>query len=108
MKKTRFLGVLLALLLICCLSTAAFAADPQLYHVTDEAELFTIEQWQALEQRATDISEKYNFGVYIITVEDFRDYSNTSNIEKFAVKLYDDYGLGYGDDRAGVTLLLSM
>lgn len=108
MKNRRFLGILLALLLASCLTVTAFASDAQLSHVTDQAGLFTDEQCQALEQRARAISEKYDFGVYIVTLEDFRDYTNSSNIEKFAVRFYDDYGLGYGEDRAGTMLMLSM
>lgn len=108
MKIKRFLGILLALLLAVGLAVTAFATEAQLDYVTDEAGLFTEAQREALEQRAAALSEQYEFGVYIVTVEDFTDYTNYSNIEKFAVSLYDEYQLGWGEDDAGVMLMLSM
>ena len=108
MKIKRFLGILLAVLLAAGLAVTASATEAQLNYVTDEAGLFTEAQCEALEQRAAAISEQYEFGVYIVTVEDFTDYTNYSNIEKFAVSLYDEYQLGWGEDDAGVMLMLSM
>lgn len=108
MKSRRFLGLLTAVLLALCMLVTVFAADAQLSHVTDRAGLFTDSQRQALEQRAAAISEKYDFGVYIVALDNFQNYTNSSNIEKFAIRFYDDNKLGYGDDRGGVMLLLSM
>ena len=108
MKNKRFLGFLMVVLLLSCFVVSAFATEAQLDHVTDEAGLFTDEERQALEQRAEAISEKYQFGVYIVTLEDFKDYTNSSDIEKFAVRFYDQYTLGYGEDHAGTMLMLSM
>ena len=102
MKSRHFSAIFLALLMAVCLAATAFASDVQLSHVTDQAGLFTDTQREALEQRAEAISEEYDFGVYIVTLEDFQDYTNSSNIEKFADRFYDEYGLGYGDDHAGV------
>ncbi len=97
---------MLALLLSACFAVTAFAAPTD--HVTDEAGLFTDEQRQALEQRAAAISEEYDFGVYIVTLGDFQDYTNSSNFEKFAVRYYDDHEFGFGEDRGGTMLMLSM
>lgn len=97
---------MLALLLTACFAVTAFAAPTD--HVTDEAGLFTDEQRQALEQRAAAISEEYDFGVYIVTLGDFQDYTNSSNFEKFAVRYYDDHEFGFGEDRGGTMLMLSM
>lgn len=108
MKNRRFLGILLAVLLAAGLAVTAFATEAQLDYVTDEAGLFTEAQREALEQRAAALSEQYEFGVYIVTLEDFKDYTNYSSIEKFAVSLYDEYKLGWGEDNAGVMLMLSM
>lgn len=104
----RYFAILLALLLAACLAVTAFATGEQMSHVIDRAGLFTDEQRQALEQRAQTISETYDFGVYIVTVEDFKDYTNSSRIEKFAVKFYDENNFGCGDDRAGTMPMLSM
>lgn len=108
MKSKRLFAILLALLLAACLTVTAFATGEQLSHVIDQAGLFTDEQRQALEQRAQSISETYDFGVYIVTVEDFTDYTNSTRIEKFAVKFYDENNFGYGEDHAGTMLMLSM
>lgn len=96
----------MALLLAACFTVTAFATQSD--YVIDEAGLFTDAQRQALEQRAAAISAEYDFGVYIVTLEDFRDYTNSSNIEKFAVRYYDDHDFGFGDDHAGTMLMLSM
>lgn len=108
MKKTRLFAIAAAALLLLCLTGSAFAADTSQVYVTDEAGLFTDDQRQALTARAAAISEKYGFGVYIVTLEDFRDYTNSSNIEKFAVRYYDQRSFGFGSDRAGTMLMLSM
>lgn len=108
MKSKRLFAILLALLLAACLTVTVFAAEGQQAHVIDQAGLFTDEQRQALEQRAQSISETYDFGVYIVTVEDFTDYTNSTRIEKFAVKFYDENNFGYGEDHAGTMLMLSM
>ena len=46
--------------------------------------------------------------MYIVTLEDFKAYKKSSNIEKFAVSYYDEHQLGYGEDRGGTMLMLSM
>ena len=108
MKNRRLCGLILVVLLSACFVISAFATEARLDYVTDDAGLFTDEQRQALEQWAAALSKEYEFGVYIVTLEDFKDYTRSSSIEKFAVQLYDEYALGWGSDRAGVMLMLSM
>lgn len=108
MKNRRLIGLLLVLLLTVCFTVTAFATEAKLNYVTDDAGLFTDEQRRGLEQWAEALSKEYEFGVYIVTLDDFTDYTRTSNIEKFAVQLYDEYALGWGSDHAGVMLMLSM
>lgn len=103
MNQRRFLSLITVVVLLACFTLTALAQ-----HVTDEAGLFTDAQCQALEQRAAAISQKYNFGVYIVTLQDFTQNSNTKNIEKFAVRYYDDHDFGIGSDKAGTMLMLSM
>ncbi|MDO4733513.1 MAG: TPM domain-containing protein, partial [Bacillota bacterium] len=81
--------------------------DPQLDNVTDAAGLLTDEEWQKLEQKARDISVAHDFGVYIITVDDYKEYSD-GRILDACKTIYDDYNLGMGEDRDGVVLMLSM
>ena len=108
MKNRRFLSFITALLLIACLTVSAFATEAKLDYVTDNAGLFSDAQRAALEQRAAALSEKYEFGVYIVTLEDYKAYTNASTIEKFAVRFYDQNALGWGSNHDGVMLMLSM
>lgn len=108
MKKQHAASIILVVLLVVCLAAPAFATQAQLNYVTDEAGLFTDSQRAALEDRAAAISEQYNFGVYIITLQDYRDYTTSSDVEACAMELYDDNDLGWGSDQAGTMLLLSM
>lgn len=103
MKKRNLVSLILALLIVNCFVISACAA-----HVTDDARLFSDQERAYLEQRATEISEKYNFGVYIVTLDNYLNYHGSSNIEKFTINYYDENGFGYGDDKAGTTLLPSM
>lgn len=103
MKKRNLVSLILALLIVNCFVISACAA-----HVTDDARLFSDQERAYLEQRAAEISEKYNFGIYIITMENFLDYGGSSNIQRFTMDYYDQRGFGYGTDKAGTTLLLSM
>ena len=103
MKKRNLVSLILVLLIVNCFVISACAA-----HVTDDARLFSDQERAYLEQRATEIREKYNFGVYIVTLDNYLNYHGSSNIEKFTINYYDENGFGYGDDKAGTTLLLSM
>ena len=109
--KKRILSLCIILLLALSLCTPVAAAgfeDAQLSFVTDEAGLLTNEQRLELEQRAEEISQKYQCGVYIITVNDFTDYTYESSVYEAAKDLYREYELGYGEERSGELLLLSM
>lgn len=108
MKRRYFSILLMAALLVSCFAVSALATQAQLNYVTDEAGLFTDTERGTLESRAQEISERYNFGVYIITLPDYRDYTTSSSVETCAMELYDDNTLGWGSDRAGTMLLLSM
>ena len=80
---------------------------PQLDHVTDTMNLLTEEQWQRLEQKAREIEQIYDFGVYIVTVDDYWNYNNGSVMDA-AISIYQAYSLGIGDGKDGLMLLLSM
>ena len=76
MKTRRFLLWILALVLLLTVPMAAFAAaddsDAKLRYVTDASNLLTEEQEAALEARAQEISQEYEFSVYIIALDDYR------------------------------------
>jgi uncharacterized protein len=99
-----FLTVLLAALL--CLP--AFAADGSLGYVTDEVGLLDESAAQELEEKAKSVSEKYSCGVYIITVDDYANFSDAGDVKEAAKDIYRTNELGCGGDKSGVLLLLSM
>ena len=76
-------------------------------NVTDDAGILTAQEWESLERQAREISGKYDLGVYIITVESYRDYS-TEGVFEAAMGLYKEYSLGIGEQKDGLLLLLSM
>ena len=109
--KKRILSLCIILLLAVSLSVSVSAAgfeEAQLGFVTDEAGLLTNKQRLELEQRAAEISQKYQCGVYIITVNDFTDNTYATSAYEAARDLYRAYELGYGEQRSGELLLLSM
>lgn len=104
MKKTLSL-ILTALLLLSLLMPVS--AEPQLYNVTDAANLLTESEWQTLETRLSELSEATGCGIYIVTVEDYRvDYDG--EILGCAEEVFLQYDLGLGDERNGLMLMLSM
>lgn len=111
MKTRRLIVWLLAVLMLCSLTVTAFAAgqtNDKLTYVTDTAGLLTQQQKNRLEERAAQISSRYNFGVYIIATNDYHEYSNQSTIYDCLMKVHDQYQLGCGDDLASAELMLSM
>lgn len=115
--KKRIISIaiilLLSLLWILPASTKVNAAEAwmqqeaQLDHVTDAAGLLTQEEVQDLELKAEALAETYGFGVYIITVEDYQDYTD-GDTHDASTALYKGYSLGIGEGKDGLLLLLSM
>lgn len=107
MKRRSFTSLLAMLLLLSCLVVPVFAAQAETGYVTDEAGILSSSECSSLERLASSISEQYDFGVYIVILRDYRDYSS-SGVESCAVQWYDGNALGRGADNAGCLLLLSM
>ena len=108
-KGIHFLVLLAAALLLFSLPVrASDFEDDSLYFVTDEAGLLTDEEWTALETRAEELSTEYACGIYVITVDDFRNYTTDEDVYEAAKSLYQEYRLGYGEEQSGELLLLSM
>lgn len=84
------------------------AAGEAIGYVTDTAGIMTAEERQALAQMAQEISDKYGFGVYLITVDSFRDVTDSYDVFDGATTLYNKYDLGIGEERKGLLFLLSM
>lgn len=106
MKKG--LTLVLNLVLLLFLALPVLAAQAQLRYVTDAAGLLTAEERSDLEGKATEISDTYQCGVYIITLGDFTEYTWKSDILQAAEEIYRQYSLGWGEQKSGVLLMLSM
>lgn len=102
MKK--FIHLILTVCLIGIISFSSFASDMYVY---DEAGLLEAEELVSLDAEAAEVSEKYGYGIYAVIVNDYQNYS-TSDIYITATEIYHGLGLGEGDDREGILLILSM
>ena len=104
----RIILFIVSLMVLATLCVPALAAEPQLDYITDAAEILTDTQWESLEDTAQRISTQYKCGVYVITLDGYTNYSEESSIYEAAKEIYREYNLGYGTDKSGVLLLLSM
>ncbi len=119
MKK--LVSLLLALLLLALLPTAALAAEAapaeepaapaetpaQVFpYVLDNAGLLTDGQRASLEQRAAELSEQHGCKLYVITVQDHTQFNH--DVYEAAKGIFNYYDLGFGEERDGVLLLISM
>lgn len=95
----------LSVLLIFSLGLPAGAEESYVY---DEAGLLTEQEARNLNALAGVIAEDYGCGVYMAAVEDFRDYTQTASVYDAAWQIYHGLGLGVGENREGMLLLLSM
>ena len=102
------LVVLFAILLLPGASSSAEQQTELPYFVSDAAGLLTTEQWQRLENTAKSISEQYRCGVYIVTLDDYRDFGSYSSFWDFSEEFYTRYHMGLGERRNGILLILSM
>ena len=107
-KRTRcLLLVLLFCLVLCVNAAAAEQTGAQLSYVTDAAGLLSENENMLLEKMAESVSQKYGVGVYIVTVEDYRDF-HSEGVYKATYTIYHEYTMGVGPNRDGIMLLLSM
>ncbi len=94
-------------LLLCVATGTAWGSEAQLDHVTDAAGLLDSSEEAELEAMAQAIEDQYDFGVYIVTVDDYYDISPTSVFDA-ATAIYREYTLGAGEGDDGLMLLMSM
>ena len=88
--KKRICSLLLVLLfcLVLCVSVAtAEQTGAQLSYVTDSAGLLSENEKMLLEKMAESVSKKYGVGVYIVTVEDYRDF-HSEGVYKATYTIY--------------------
>ena len=103
MKKRLLLTLLLTALLCSLLAGQALAAQP---YVTDEVGYLSASEQAELESLAQEISAKYQCGVYIVLIEDYTRW--TRDIEDCSQILYKEWDLGWGSEKSGLLLLMSM
>ena len=107
--------VFLSLLLLLCFSTPPASANAEAgmseqlpYYVSDVAGVLTSEQWQQLEDSAKNISEHFQCGVYVVTLDDYTKYGSFSSFWDFSQAFYSRYQLGLGEEHNGILLIMSM
>ncbi len=106
MKRKWLLSVLLALLLAANIGICA-NAQARIDYVTDEAGILGETERMEIRDLAGNMSEQYDFGIFVVIVDDYRDYVNGS-IETFAEEVFHSYKLGYGESENGIVLAMSM
>ena len=99
--------VLLFCLVLCVSAAAAEQTGAQLSYVTDAAGLLNENENMLLEKMAESVSKKYGVGVYIVTVEDYRDF-HSEGVYKATYTIYHECTMGEGPNRDGIMLLLSI
>lgn len=98
----RLFSVLLVLALVFLLTVSASAA--QMPRLVDSADLLSADQEADLLARLDQVSGELQVDVVIVTMDSCGGYDPDDVVAAY----YDDYGFGYGTNRDGVVLLLSM
>ena len=107
--KRKIVSLLLAVCMLALFSGNAYAqASGSLSSpVTDSAGLLQDAQIRQLEQMAQAVTDQYAVGVYIITLDDYREV-DPAGVYEATYGIYHEYSLGEGAQRNGIVLLLSM
>ena len=103
-------AALAALVLLLALAVPAFAADgfaDLYYRVNDSAEVLTEDEDSELEASLEELSVRQSFDVVVATIDSLEGEGYTS-MEEYADDLYDYCQFGYGENRDGVLLLVSI
>ncbi len=111
MKKLMSWMVIIGLFLsfnlsVLTVAAASSASEPKLGYITDIVGILSQSESAELEEKAREITEKYHCAVYGVILDDFSRYADT--IEECGESLYQECDLGYGEDKDGIILLLSM
>ena len=116
MKKTSdrlrsLFAVLAVLALAVALAVPVLAAEGGFadlyYRMNDNAGILTEDEDNELEDALEELSLRQSFDVTIATIESLESV-NADNMEQYADDFYDYCQYGYGSDRDGVLLLVSV
>ncbi|HZK57625.1 MAG TPA: TPM domain-containing protein [Clostridia bacterium] len=96
-------GIIVSLIIVLLIVTPVFA-NREINLINDYAYLLTDDEYWELNERALAISQNHNCDIAIITIE----YMEGEDAYQLAKHLYEEYGLGYGEDKSILLLFLSM
>lgn len=102
----KLLTLCCALALVLTLSLSASAAGFE--YVIDDAGLLTEQERWELNALADAISREYGIGIYLMSVDNYYLYGEEAEIFDVLWNYYHDNSLGYGPNREGMILMLSM
>ena len=103
-------AALAALVLLLALAVPAFAADgfaDLYYRMNDSAKVLTEDEDNELEASLEELSVRQSFDVVVATIDSLEGEGYT-DMEAYADDLYDYCQFGYGENRDGVLLLVSI
>lgn len=102
--KKRFFTLALALLFILA-AVVPVCAESDYARLQDDAALLSTDEYNEVLSRLDELSERQSFDVVIHTTEDMDGYSS---VVAYADDYFDYNGYGYGEDRDGIILVVSM
>ena len=108
MKIKKIIPVFLTAILLCLFSAVPVLAEEgfahEYYRLMDTASLLSEEDLESLTAKLDEISIRQKMEVAIVTT----DTLDNMNITEYADGLYESCEYGYGDDKDGLMLLISM
>lgn len=108
--KKRILTVVLAVFLLIFSSIGVWASEEEsgfsgeYERLTDSAGLLNEEEGQKILEKLDEVSERQDFDIVILTVDSLEG----ETVRDYADDFFDYYGFGYGEDKDGALLLVSM
>lgn len=105
MNTRRMISGWIVVILLACF-VMSVSAEGNYFYVTDDSGILSDEQNQLLEQMAGQVSRQHQFGVYVVTVDNFQINGN-SHLRDYGENLYRNRSLGFGEDKEGILLILS-
>ena len=105
--KRKLVCLLAAVLLLACVVWLPAAAEDTDTFVYDAAGILDSADAATLNDAAREVSLRYGCGVYVVIFDDMGEYG-FKNIEKFSEEVYNQWGLGLGEDRTCIALVMSM
>lgn len=101
MRKIQFISLFILLLFVAMMIPVSAERAPRL---TDAAGLLSESEQAALISTLDEISEKHQVDVVVVTINSLGEMTAGECAEYF----YDNFGYGFGSDKSGILLLISM